>query len=291
MPCYLADSIGALSVRAFRALLEMESYTDVSMEAYRLRSSQEYLDLKDYIARNPRDSVGLHIRHYLGRLASWAKSVTFVVQAASSHDTLRFPIQIQPLPSQESIISDGLMEEHALDAMIASLTRAGVQGARRSCGSRWSPVLDIYKDRWQSLKLRTTVHAEMTILDHFHRHGLSFAHDKRYIACSKPSCFCCGVYMAVHPLEIEERPCHNNVWVKWSLPRQPQDGSLEVTESNSDLMLGLRNIIQRKIKDELSCGADVGRQRLFDSTTDLSASLPTIFDSMLLGSSQSNLDE
>ena len=291
MSCYLADRLGQPSIRAFRALSEFESYKDISLEAYRLRSSREYLDLKEYIARHPSDSISSRVRHYIGRLASWAKCVTFIVQAATSHDTLQFPIRIRHLPSQQMVISEGLTREQALDAMVDSLGRAGVEEPLRSCESKWSPVLNIYKDRWQSLKLRTTVHAEMTILDHFYRHDLSFAHDKRYIGCSKPSCYCCGVYMAGHALKLEERPCHNNVWVKLSLPHQPSFAGIKGSKYSSSSLTNLHNIIKQKIKEELSCGTDIGRQRLFDSTTDLSASLPTIFNSMLLRSAESNLGE
>lgn len=236
--------------------------------------------------RNPTDSSGRHVRHYLGRLASWAKSVSFIVQAVHSLDILQFPIKIRCLPAQQLVISDRLIEEQALVAMAASLTRAGVENARRSCESRWSLTLDAYKKRWRSLEIRTTVHAEMIVLDHFYRHGLSFAHDKRYIGCSKPSCFCCGVYMAGHPMELEERPCHNNVWVKWSLPRRLQHAGTTVSERSFDPMTYLGKITEQRIKEELARGVVVGRQRLFDSTTDLSASLPTIFDSMLLRSAQ-----
>jgi hypothetical protein len=254
------------------------------MEAYRLRSSQDYRDLKDYITQNPSDSASRQVRHYLGRVASWAKSASFVVQATNSHDVLQYPIKIRQRSPQQSTILDGSVRRDAKDAMVASLIRAGVEEAPRSCESKWLPLLEVYAKRWESLKFRTSVHAEMTILDLFHRRSLQFAHGKRYIGCSKPSCFCCGVYMANHPLNIEERPCHNNVWVKWSPPRTTGRDSIDVSECSTDPIVGLGNVVKRKIKEELSCSAIVTRQRLFDSTTDLSASLPTVFNSIQLGS-------
>lgn len=87
-------------------------------------------------------------------------------------------------------------------------------------------------------------------------------------------------------MELEERPCHNNVWVKWSLPRRLQHAGTTVSERSFDPMTYLGKITEQRIKEELARGVVVGRQRLFDSTTDLSASLPTIFDSMLLRSAQ-----
>ena len=224
------------------------------------------------------------MRHYLGRVASWAKSASFVVQATNSHDVLQYPIRIRQRLPQQSTILDGSVRRGAKDAMVASLIRAGVEEAPSLCESKWLPLLGVFTKKWESLRLRTSVHAEMIILDLFYRRSLQFAHGKRYIGCSKPSCFCCGVYMANHPLNIEERPCHNNVWVKWSPPRATGHDSIEVSECSNDPIIGLGNVVKRKIKEELSCGAIVCRQRLFDSTTDLSASLPTVFNSIQLGS-------
>lgn len=277
-----------LSAETFRALLQLETYRDISTAAYRLRCSQDYLELKDHIARNPGDPESRHIRHYLGRLASWAKSVDFVVQASHSHSLIQAPIKIRELPSQRSTILAGPIQKKALDALVASLFRAGVDGARELCESRWLPVLDIYTKRWQSLKLKTAVHAEIIILDYFHRHRLPFAHGKRYIGCSKPSCFCCGVYMASHPLRLEQRPCHNNVWVKWTIPRRSRHGFIDALEDRTEGMAQIGDMIKQKIREELAHSALIDRQRLFDSATDLSASLPTTLNSMVLRSLQSD---
>lgn len=125
------------------------------------------------------------------------------------------------------------------------------------------------------------MHAEIIILDHFDRRGLRFAHGKQYIGCSKPSCFCCAIYMANHPLKPAKRPCHNNVWVKWLPPRQVQQdcgGSPEVNDGVMDVMSAL---IKQSIEEQLSHGVIVPHQRVFDSMTDLSASLPTVSESVM----------
>lgn len=225
------------------------------------------------------------MRHYLGRLASWAKSARFVVEMASSHDLLAPCVEVKRVSCPRHAISPiELAVEEPLESLIASLTRAGVKEAREQCKSKWRPLLEIYEERWGSIRRGAPVHAEMTILDHFHHQGLQFAYGKAYIGCSKPSCFCCRVYMSNHPLRPIERPSHNNVWVRWSPPSLTQQIDGEMSVFSDGVMNALSKLIKQKIQEELSQGIYGPRQRMFDSMTDLSASLPTAFDSMVVRS-------
>ena len=62
------------------------------------------------------------------------------------------------------------------------------------------------------------VHAETLMVEHFYFNQLHFFGNDRYIGCSKPSCYCCDLYLRNHPGNFEARPSHGNVWVKWCLP-------------------------------------------------------------------------
>ncbi|EQK99734.1 hypothetical protein OCS_04550 [Ophiocordyceps sinensis CO18] len=68
-------------------------------------------------------------------------------------------------------------------------------------------------------RLSPRVHAEVQLLDHFHAHRLSFAADDRYIACSKPACFCCRLYFRHHPARCVEPDSHGNLHLNWGLAR------------------------------------------------------------------------
>jgi hypothetical protein len=69
------------------------------------------------------------------------------------------------------------------------------------------------------------VHAETLIMEHFYFNQLHFFENDRYIGCSKPSCYCCDLYLRNHPGNFVARPSHGNVWVKWCPP-------FEVDEEN-----------------------------------------------------------
>jgi hypothetical protein len=94
--------------------------------------------------------------------------------------------------------------------------------------------------------------------------------------------------MASHPLRLEQRPCHNNVWVKWTIPRRSRHGVIDALEDRNDDMAQIGDMIKQKIREELAHSALIDRQRLFDSATDLSASLPTTLNPVVLRSLQSN---
>jgi hypothetical protein len=269
-------------LESFRELLALDNYPKLSIRAYSLRSTEAYFQLKELIRKEPDISAYRHIRHYLGRLASWAKSTHFVVDAAKSHRLLTRHVKVRYVQSPSPVSrGESATEETALQALVAALTRVGVPDARRMCNSRLRPLLEPYAKRWRSLGTGTTVHAEVIMLDHFYHHKLTFAYGKRYIGCSKPSCFCCGIYMSNHPLQPQERQCHNNVWIRWSPPQLFSRGIGYQSGAIDDAMGALAERIRQNIKEEMSEGRFTLRQRVFDSITDISTSLPTVFDSMI----------
>ena len=58
-----------------------------------------------------------------------------------------------------------------------------------------SRLLSIYQDP----NLRPRVHAEILVLQHFYENDLVFEEGDKYIACSKPACYCCASYFRHHP--------------------------------------------------------------------------------------------
>lgn len=202
---------------------------------------------------------------------------------ASKHDLLTPRVKVRYVPFPRFPVASGRSAlEDPLDHLTACLVRAGVRDPLEKCQTIWRPLLNTYIERWASIECSTIVHAELITLDHFYRYNLPFAHGKRYIGCSKPSCFCCAIYMANHPLKPIKRPSHNNVWVKWAPPPHSHRADVGPCNVGGEIMDILRDSIKRCIKDMLSQEAFVTGQRVFDSMTDLSASLPTAANSVIL---------
>jgi hypothetical protein len=69
------------------------------------------------------------------------------------------------------------------------------------------------KESWQP-----KVHAELLLLNLFWIKKFNFIEGDRYVACSKPACYCCYHYIRNHPGRFVEPACHNNNWMNWRPP-------------------------------------------------------------------------
>jgi hypothetical protein len=88
------------------------------------------------------------------------------------------------------------------------------------------------------------VHAEIEVLEHFHRSQLVFAGNDRFIACSKPACVCCELYFKYHPARMVMPSSHKKVWTKWSPPK------MNYYAATGDMAKQQRKILS-KITDDL----------------------------------------
>ncbi|KAG7002693.1 hypothetical protein FocnCong_v001004 [Fusarium oxysporum f. sp. conglutinans] len=59
------------------------------------------------------------------------------------------------------------------------------------------------------------VHAEIQMLEEFHRNQRKFVAHDRYMACSKLACFCCKLYFKWHPGRFVEPECHQKTYLNW----------------------------------------------------------------------------
>ena len=143
------------------------------------------------------------IRHYIGRLGSWTKAAKILMLGAQ-----RFPQYIENV--QVSVVepngpADLPDKAHIKDlkgtlrrmlpaeqnALVAELSRI-LEDAKSI-----AEVENQFHEAYSTIKPRA--HAELLVLEHFHHNAFDFvAHDK-YIGCSKPSCYCCHVYLQCHP--------------------------------------------------------------------------------------------
>ncbi|KAK3187217.1 hypothetical protein K4F52_004121 [Lecanicillium sp. MT-2017a] len=83
---------------------------------------------------------------------------------------------------------------------------------------RCSGILTQFMQQYSRCK--PLVHAEVQVLEYFYTEGLQFAGNDRYVACSKPSCFCCRLYFKYHPSRmVMPAESHQNVWPNWGIPK------------------------------------------------------------------------
>ncbi|KIW29821.1 uncharacterized protein PV07_05608 [Cladophialophora immunda] len=222
------------------------------------------------------------LRHYLGRLGSWSKAVQVLILGA-----VTFPQWIEN--AQVEIIgtngpADLPNKLHLTD--LGGVVRRMVPTDQMVVVEQLSQALseanavvqveDRFRDEYAQIRPRP--HAELLILEHFYRNRLDFVTDDRYIGCSKPSCYCCHIYMQCHPGRFAPRPCHGNLWINWAPPyplplpdRRATGQTARPQEHHTFKMLQDMLICIRRDLQEQILSRRPKRAKLPDSTTGMSS--------------------
>jgi len=235
------------------------------------------MQLRTTIRRFPNETAWRDIRHYIGRLASWAKSTLFVLRAVYEERLLDPTFTV--IGTKDKLVTCRTKSDSILGSpttLTDLINRHSSSGDLNRDLLKHQIYSDIFLLRWQNVLRGQKVHAKVAMLDHFHRYRLSFARGEPYIGCSKPSCYCCNAYMSAHPLKTQERPSHGNIWVQWSAPKDSHQGRRSSTSTDS-VLLSMHSRLKRQLQEYFKTGTcPLSGQLLFDSTTDLSDSLPSM---------------
>jgi hypothetical protein len=133
-----------------------------------------------------------------------------------------------------------------------------VEAALRRMLPMEAPELDVYRQAlalmdeplkiserfindYRDSKNKTRVHAEVQILHYFDQHDEEFAESDKYVACSKPACFCCHLYFRHHPGGFVEPRSHYKIYLNWQPPGIESAGTGKKNQ--------LRDILNLMIKD------------------------------------------
>lgn len=247
---------------------------DLITRAYEFRSEPERILLSNVISTNPDIEAWRMIRHYVGRLGSWAKAANFILQVANRAWYLQRSNRVEIVKSMRPleravpevpITYKDVLKHHSLVYDSERLLQ--------SINNNRSELAQILDEEAIAPIFGMQVHAEITMIEHFHANGLVFAGQDRYIGCSKPSCYCCNLYMR-HPIfQMEPRSSHLNIWKKWSPPLHPEEN--DIRTHVVEIINYMTESLQHEVEQNIVRGASHGRRKL-DSLTDLSASVPTL---------------
>lgn len=227
------------------------------------------------------------IRHNIGKLGCWHKAIKTLLQAAQTFPqqlegatvSLVYPRGPSETPTERSKILDldfKSIVNRMLKADQQTLADKLVQSLNEL--NMVLPLKQQFKEVYSEFQPRP--HAELLVLEKFFELSFDFVHDDRYIGCSKPSCYCCNLYMKVHPGQFEQRACHGNLWPNWGPPiplsvisspqtqnrltSRPQDH--HTFKMLQDMLPNIRTDVQEQIQSR-----QPRRARLPDSTTGMSS--------------------
>lgn len=229
--------------------------------------------LCDLIQSSEAKDLWKQVRHFLGRLCSWVRASRYLVvtcrhfrhriknarvqQAEISLRTITFQL---PWGDPSDILREVLPDFH--ESRLQDALQA------RQNDKLIDPII-LCLSRMVEGRFKPYIHAEIILLVHFYVHRLEFVAGDRYIAGSKPSCYCCDLYARHHPAGILLRRSHGNIWLKWTAPEL----CAEMVLQGTDVLRSMLNYVRLDLRSQLLSGL-VHASRPPDSTTGLGSSEP-----------------
>jgi OTT_1508-like deaminase len=220
------------------------------------------------------------LRHYIGRLGSWSRASKVLLRAAKLFPNLLHDFHVEYLESPPPIAAPSADEktnlDNALGRMIPKSETQRLQDVREAV--KTFTVMDISADFIATYKdgtFKPRIHAELLLLEHFYHRNLEFINNDRYIGCSKPSCYCCDLYMKCHPGGFVTRACHGNLWINWRAPIPPIDDDEQARKHTAKMLNEMVKTVRRDAIGQL-LSKKPRRRRVPDSTTGMSTSIPEL---------------
>lgn len=217
------------------------------------------------------ESLSDDIRHYLGRLGSVHRAAKILLRLSNSHENLFVEWKLElvatgdPCPGPRAPLS--------LD--LGGIANRMIGGNRKECErltqaldslDRTANLLQNIKREFEPTSFKLKVHAETALAEALFQADIQFYDRDRYIACSKPACFCCYHYFQCHPGGFVPPPSHNNLWIKWRMPDVPVDDSGGV-DRQKKIMNSMVARFRAVVIDEVLNRSGVRRRWAPDSTT------------------------
>ena len=224
------------------------------------------------------------MRHCIGRLGSWTKTTRILILGAQAFPRRIENAQVEviepngpaDLPNKTHMTDLQGLVHRMLPADQTALVEELSQALTDA--NTLAQIESRFREDYSNIKPRP--HAELLVLEHFHCNAFDFVADDKYIGCSKPSCYCCHLYLQRHPGRFMPRPSHGNLWINWAPPfplpvvtdgTGPGGVRTRPQEHHTFQMLQeMVAIIRQDLQDQI-LSRRPRRERLPDSTTGISS--------------------
>ncbi|OCT52304.1 hypothetical protein CLCR_08353 [Cladophialophora carrionii] len=162
------------------------------------------------------------IRHLVGRLGLWHKAIRILVSGTKMFPQYIEGAEVMVVAPHGSAALPYFDDSTDMAKIILRMVPSDPPSLAEELSAALAEV-DAIAGIWDKFRedyknIRPRPHAELLVLEHFHSENLDFVADEKYIGCSKPSCYCCNLYMQCHPGGFIPRACHGNLWINWAPP-------------------------------------------------------------------------
>ena len=216
------------------------------------------------------------IRHLIGRLGSYHKAAKVLVAASLKlprlFDNFKIDKRVSPNLCPLPQLTDNLTTLKGILTRMLSYGHsrlAQYQEALEFMDSKFG-VYDRFLQILSKDTFRPRVHAELILLEFFHENHMSFVDNDRFIACSKPACYCCYHYINVHPGNFVLPSSHGVRYLNWR-PPNPHVENLSDKKHQRDILNKMAEVIRRDALHQIEQRRGPGTWRS-DSTTGISTS-------------------
>lgn len=217
-------------------------------------------------------------RHYIGRLGHHARSARSLASHTPKVTVFleSYSVRAIPTPPKLSIGRPPLREATTVEGALGRMLPADSpdfelyrQALAHLC--RLFDLPERFRKDYAEAKKSTRVHAEVQVLNHFHQNDKEFANRDKYIACSKPACFCCLLYFRHHPGGFVEPNSHHKIYINWQPPGLPDSAGLREEERFRDILdLMIQDIRRDALRQIINRAGPMNVHP--DSTTGISVS-------------------
>ncbi|KAM0196941.1 hypothetical protein ACHAPA_006143 [Fusarium lateritium] len=196
------------------------------------------------------------VRHFVGRLAERIRVPINLVHDSVQLGTLLSSYRIKRVEAPVASVvppADGLRN---LNSILKRMLRADdprLEDMQHYLSQLDGPMMleSAIKSMYEEDHGQTRVHAEIQMLEEFHRNKRSFVGNDRYIACSKLACLCCKFYFRHHPGQFQEPASHQKTYLNWRPIELPGGQNNEHWEHQRRVLANISRELSRAVEKQI----------------------------------------
>ncbi|KAF4424489.1 hypothetical protein F53441_14236 [Fusarium austroafricanum] len=266
---YLANNIKTIQTPGVPALLEWLAQfsttttdpLDYCQAAYNARHDPQIATLealKQELRVAPKGTAEpfRSVKHLVGRLSEKIRVPANLVQDSLLLGSLLNSYEIKRIEAPVAAKvpeTDGLRN---LDSIIRRMLPAGdprLEDIQTYLG-QWDGSMrleDAIRAMYDDEERNHNVHAEIQVLEEFHRNQRTFVEHDRYIACSKLACLCCKFYFKFHPGRFVEPESHQKTYLNWRPINLPRGGDSEYWPDQRRVLANLSRELSNLVEEQI----------------------------------------
>ncbi|KAM5342374.1 hypothetical protein ACJ41O_013340 [Fusarium nematophilum] len=298
----LIDEDKLMELKAWLPQFHCNTDTDIlplCQSAYRARNDPQMRTLQDLSHEDAIQSELAKsfrmVRHFVGRLAEHIRVPGLLVEDAARLESLLDVYRVAPVeaPTPATVpLPDGLTNLKSITKRMLKADDPRLDDFQHYLSNldQQTGLEARVRDMYGGEDTKPRVHAELQMLEFFHRSGRAFVDNDRYVACSKLACLCCKLYFRHHPGRFVEPDSHQKAYTNWRPILLPQGDKDRLFREQRAILANVSKDISGMVENQIALQqSNVISQQ--DSVTNITGSVDYSFESSDFEDESVNEDE